>query len=215
MAERKSAEQVKDDRATRSQKNSEAAHKQNEPAVKAREDRDKAVREVAEEEREARLAAAEEETEAEEPKKVHKLTGKPGSGAGLRPGDWIAPSSNPGAAARIPTQPLQPEALQSHGKGILHDKDLDNPPYDLGDPVVTDEGPSGSGSPSNLSHARTVDKAAERKKAESLSPRGRSLDPDNSTVGAGGVGDATASPKPIGTRGGKKNSRSGGSNPGI
>lgn len=217
MANRKTAEQIKEDRASLAAKKSDELHKENEPAVKAREERDEAVRELMdkEHEKEVELAEALSEVEEESKGKVHKLSAKPGSAAGLKPGDWFAPSSNPGAAAMVPTQPLQPESLQSHGKGILADKDLDNPPYNVGDPLHTDEGPSGSGSPSNLRAGKRVDKAAERKKAEGQTSRARTMDPDNPTMTGSGKPDPTASPLPIGTRGGGKNSRSGGSNPGI
>lgn len=142
--------------------------------------------------------------------------GKPGSGAGLKPGDWHAPASNPGAAAQVPSQPLQPESLQSHGKGILYDKDLDNPPYDSGDPQLVDEGPSGSGSPSNAhAHSRSIDKTAEQHKAAKATPRSKQADPDNPAIGRGGKKDATASPNPIGSAHASKNSVAGGSNSGI
>lgn len=133
--------------------------------------------------------------------------GKPGSGAGLKPGDWHAPKSNPGAAARVPSQPLQPESLQSHGLGILHDKDLDNPPYDVDDPEAVDESPSGT--------PPVVDKKAERKKAEKASAKFKQLDPDNPTIGGGGRKDATASPNRIGSRTASKADVAGGSNSGI
>lgn len=136
------------------------------------------------------------------------LDGKPGSGAGLKPGSRFAPASNPGAAARVPNQPLQPESLQSHGKGILHDKDLDNGAYTGGvDPAEVDAGPSGS-------HPDVVDKEAERTKADRATARSKQLDPDNPTRAYKGK-DATASPKPIGTHHTGKNSVAGGSNSGL
>jgi hypothetical protein len=134
--------------------------------------------------------------------------GKPGSGAGLKPGMLHAPASNPGAAARVPSQPLQPESLQSHGHGILFDKDLDNPPYDAADPAEVDAAPSGS-------NPEAVDKEAEVEKAEAASPAFKQHDPDNPTWGAGGRKDATASPNPIGSRTRSKNNVAGGSNSGI
>lgn len=212
---RKSAEQVKEERATRAQERSETAHEANQPAVEARDIRDAAITEQQEAEFEEQVKRAEESNKATaSDKKKATVLSKPGSAAGLKPGDLIAPSSNPGAAARIPDQPLQPESLQSHGFGILYDKDLDNPPYNEGDPAETDRSPSGSGSPSNLGHARHVNKDAEVKKAESLSSAGRMLDPDNPSFTGAGTKDATASPRPIGTHRAGKNNRAGGSNSG-
>ena len=97
---------------------------------------------------------------------------------------------------------MQPESLQSHGKGIIYDKDLDNPPYDTGDPEETDAGPSGS-------VADVVDKNAEVEKAQKATPRAKQADPDNPAIGARGRKDATASPNPIGQRHSSKNAVSG------
>lgn len=219
MAKSKSEEEVKDARAKRNAESQKALKRQNEGATSAR-DVLKAHRgEVKQKELEDQIAKAEAESEAKEKtkksEKVHLLDStKVASGAGLKPGDLFAPKSNPGAAARVPSQPLQPESMQSHGKGILFDKDLDNPPYNEGDPEYVDQGPSGSGSPTNDIFSRGVDKEAEQRKAESLSSEGRQYDPDNTTVAAGGKKDPTASPHPIGTGAGSKTNTPGGSNSG-
>lgn len=182
------------------------------PGDEARSARD----EVREDRRQARRKALDEQVakleeqatgDVPEEDEITFHDGKPGSGAGLKPGDWHAPRSNPGAAARVPSQPLQPESLQSHGLGLLHDKDLDNPPFDTDDPEAVDEGPSGT--------SPVMDKEAERKKADKASGRFKQLDPDNPTIGAGGRKDATASPNPIGSRTASKADVAGGSNPGI
>lgn len=207
----KSKEDITESRAERAEARNEELREQNKPSVEARQVlADHASEKQADENKRAMKRVEDEQAEAEKGKKgkVHTL-GKPGSGAGLKPGDWFAPSSNPGAAAQVPDQPLQPESLQSHGKGIIFDKDLSNPPYDTGDPLETDAGPSGTHSHS------TVDKDAERKKADKATSRSRMSDPDNPTDHARGKKDATASPNPIGTTGGKKNSRAGGSNSGT
>lgn len=216
MAKRQTKEHVKETRSKRAKQTAEEATKANVPAQKARDLRNTANREAAEKRHEEEVEAMERETEskAKTVKAKAVVVGKPGSGAGLKPGDYFAPATNPGAAAMVPTQPLQPESKQSHGKGILYDKDLDNPPYDVGDPLKTDEGPSGTGSPSNTGDGKGVDKAAERKKAERATPRSKQLDPDNPTRGRTGR-DATASPKPIGTHGRSKADVPGGSNSGV
>lgn len=209
MAKRKSKEEVRQTRAARASADHEERAEASAPVRKAREIRKEAIDKATKEGREKQVdLMAEEKDDKKEKEKVTLHDGKPGSGAGLRPGMLHAPKSNPGAAARVPSQPLQPESLQSHGLGILYDKDLDNPPYDTGDPLETDEGPSGS-------NPGVVDKDAERKKAEKASPRFKQVDPDNPTIGAGGRKDATASPNPIGSRTKSKNSVAGGSNSGI
>jgi hypothetical protein len=155
--------------------------------------------------------AVEAQEAEEDPKRrkvhLHEGQGAPTEGVGLKPGDWHAPASNPGAAARVPDQPLQPESMQSHGKGILFDKDLSNPPYDTGDPLATDASPAGSRSPSNTGVGGGVDKETERKRLDSPA-RAKELDPDNPTQ------DATASPNPAGTTHSSHANRPGGSNPG-
>lgn len=222
MAKKQSKEAVKEARGKRAHEEGERAHKASEPAREARDIRNESIKEEAKARRMAQIDLMAEEEESGRKRisagqgKVTLHDGKPGSGAGLRPGQLHAPKSNPGAAAAVPNQPLQPESLQSHGLGILYDKDLDNPPYDVGDPEATDEGPSGSGSASNAhAHSRTIDKQLERKKAEKATPRSKQLDPDNPAIGRGGKKDATASPEPIGTRNGSKNAQAGGSNPGT
>ena len=210
MANIKSPSDVKEERAERARAAAEKRAKDNEKVVEARKTRKEHLAEVSKKESQRVVAAAEKDAEAiEEEKagaKVHELSGKPGSGAGLKPGDWFAPASNPGAAARVPSQPLQPESLQSHGKGIIYDKDLENPPYDAGDPMEVDAPPSGI--------LPSIDKAAEVEKQEKMSSRAKLADPDNPTVMAGGKPDATASPNPIGSRGQRKADTPGGSNPG-
>jgi hypothetical protein len=210
MAKAKTKEAVTQARAARSHDEHEARKKANAPVEKAREVRKAHIDEAtkAERQKQVDLLAEDDKADKKDKEKVTLHDGKPGSGAGLRPGQLHAPKSNPGAAARVPSQPLQPESLQSHGLGILYDKDLDNPPYDTGDPLETDEGPSGS-------NPGVVDKDAERKKAEKASPRFKQQDPDNPAIGAGGRKDATASPDPIGSRTKSKNSVAGGSNSGI
>ena len=212
MAKRATKEQTKSDRAARASADNEEAAKKNAPARKARDIRNETVREQVKKSRLAAVEAAAAEDEADSKKKgtakVHLHDGKPGSGAGLKPGDLHAPKSNPGAAAPVPSQPLQPESLQSHGKGILYDKDLDNPPYDVGDPAETDASPAGS-------VEGRVDKKAERQKAEKATARSKQADPDNPAIGARGKKDATASPNPIGSSASSKNAVAGGSNPGI
>lgn len=204
-----SKEQTRAARSARAQETAEAATKRSEPARKARDVRNESLREEVKKKRLAEIdLAAEDESKARKAEKPVLLDGKPGSGAGLKPGDLFAPRSNPGAAARVPNQPLQPESLQSHGKGLLFDKDLDNPPYDTGDPEETDAGPSGS-------VEGPVDKKAERQKADKATVRSKQSDPDNPAIGRGGKKDATASPNPIGSRPGSKNALAGGSNPGI
>jgi hypothetical protein len=231
MAKKQSKEQVRETRVKRTADADEKRAAADAPVRRARQIRNDHMKDEIKKSRERlvdRFAAQEDEDEkgfeTDDKGKVKgggkkSLTlhdGKPGSGAGLKPGDWHAPASNPGAAARVPSQPLQPESLQSHGKGILYDKDLDNPPYDSGDPALVDEGPSGSGSPSNAhAHSRSIDKAAERKKAEKATPRSKQADPDNPAIGRGGKKDATASPNPIGSRHASKNAVAGGSNSGI
>lgn len=180
------------------------------PARQARDERNEALQKQQLEQREKEIDLAEKEDEGSSKRKLEKptlLDGKPGSGSGLKPGDWFAPKSNPGAAARVPMQALQPESLQSHGKGILGDKDLDNPPYDTGDPAEVDASPAGS-------RPEMVDKEAETKKADRATADFKTKDPDNPTVGAGGKKDATASPEPIGSRSRSKTNVSGGSNSG-
>lgn len=212
MAKRSTKEETRSARAKRTSADTDEAEKNNAPARKARDIRNEALREEIKAQRLAAVdLAADEEDEKSSKRgagKPHLLDGKPGSGAGLKPGDLFAPKSNPGAAARVPMQPLQPESLQSHGKGILFDKDLDNPPYDTGDPEETDAAPAGS-------VEGVVDKDAERKKAEKATPHSKQSDPDNPAVGARGKKDATASPNPIGSRHASKNSVAGGSNSGI
>lgn len=207
---KKSKEEARSARAKRSAAANEDAAKKSAPARKARDIRNSHRQEQVKSARERQidLAAKAEEDDTKKASKPHLLDGKPGSGAGLKPGDWFAPKSNPGAAAQVPNQPLQPESLQSHGKGIVYDKDLDNPPYDVGDPEETDAGPSGA-------VEGPIDKAAERKKAEKATARFKQSDPDNPTIGARGRKDATASPAPIGTRNASKNAVAGGSNSGI
>ena len=210
MAKKVSKEQTREERSKRSQRSTEEAAKKNKPAESARKVRNDYNRKEAEErhQREVDIMADAADADAKV-KKAEKptLVGRPGSGAGLKPGDVFAPSSNPGAAARVPSQPLQPESLQSHGKGILYDKDLDNPPYDTGDPEATDEGPSGS-------TPEQADKEAERKKAEKATPRSKQLDPDNPARGRSGR-DATASPRPIGRHAKSRADVAGGSNSGV
>lgn len=211
MAKKPSKEQVRETRAARAQEASDKAQKASAPARKARDIRNDTRKEEIKKERQKQIDLAAEEEESAKPKTARAVTlldGKPGSGSGLKPGDHFAPKSNPGAAARVPTQPLQPESLQSHGKGILHDKDIDNPPYDTGDPEETDASPAGS-------VEGPVDKKAEREKAEKATPKFKQNDPDNPAIGARGKKDATASPNPIGTRHTSKNARAGGSNSGI
>lgn len=210
MAKKKSKEEVREARSNRSQADAAEQAKRSAPARKARDIRNTHLKESikADRERQIDLAADRDEQETKKASKPTVLDGKPGSGAGLKPGDWFAPKSNPGAAAQVLSQPLQPESLQSHGKGILYDKDIDNPPYDTGDPEETDEGPSGS-------QGHVVDKDAERKKAEKATPRFKQADPDNPAVGARGKKDATASPNAIGSRHSSKNAVAGGSNSGI
>lgn len=210
MAKAKSKDEVREARGKRRQEQTAEAKKANKPADEARKVRNAARDERVKEERQKeidRMVAAEEDSDKKSKGKVHTLKDKPGSGAGLKPGDLYAPSSNPGAAARVPDQPLQPESMQSHGKGIIYDKDLDNPPYDVGDPEEVDAPPSGS--------TPRIDKEAERKKAEKMTPRAKQHDPDNPTLGAGGRKDATASPNPIGSSNQSKNRTAGGSNSGI
>lgn len=212
MAKKKSKEEVTEARSKRTKAAADERVKQSAPARKARQIRNEHLKEQIKNERMRQVDLhAEEEEKSAKAKTAGKptmLDGKPGSGAGLKPGDLYAPKSNPGAAARVPSQPLQPESMQSHGKGLIYDKDLDNPPYDTGDPVETDEGPSGS-------VADVVDKKAERQKAEKATPRFKQVDPDNPAIGRGGKKDATASPNPIGTRHSSKNAVAGGSNSGI
>jgi hypothetical protein len=188
----KSKTQAQAERAERSKENSAKAHKANEPMKKAREVRKETLD----------AQAKEEPKKAEKP---HMLDGKPGSGSGLKPGDLFAPKSNPGAAARVPSQPLQPESLQSHGLGILYDKDLDNPPFDTGDPEVTDRGPFG------IKDEEATDEEA--RKAENATSRSKQHDPDNPAIGARGLKDATASPNRIGSKS-RKSDTAGGSNSG-
>lgn len=148
MAKKPHAHEVKETKGTQSKA---AAHKEVDRDALAQESRDVLAKhrdKVAADEQVAAEAAVNAEKDTK--KKVFLHDGKPGSGAGLKPGDWHAPASNPGAAARVLDHPMQPESAQSHGMGIIYDKDLANPPYDQGDPKKTDEGPSGSGSPSNL-----------------------------------------------------------------
>lgn len=211
MAKKATKEAVHEARSKRTQAASAAAEKRNAPARKARDIRNEHLRGEIKKSRERLVdlhAEDDEDTKTKKSERPTLLDGKPGSGAGLKPGDLYAPKSNPGAAARVPSQPLQPESMQSHGKGLLYDKDLDNPPYDTGDPEETDAGPSGS-------VEGPVDKEAERKKAEKASPRFKQSDPDNPAIGRGGKKDATASPNPIGSRHSSKNAVSGGSNSGI
>lgn len=180
-----------------------------EPIRKARQVRDEALNEQKKEETDRALKAAEamEKADAEKQPKPKLLDGKPGSGAGLKPGDWFAPKSNPGAAAQVPSQPLQPESLQSHGKGILYDKDLDNGAFAANvDPEVVDAGPFG------LTDEDQTE--AERDKAERATSRFKQVDPDNPTMGAGGRRDATGSPRPMGSHRTSKNAVPGGSNSG-
>lgn len=211
MAKRATKEETRSVRAKRASADVEAATKANAPARKARDVRNDALRDEIKKQRLAQVDLAAEEEDKETKKaasKPHLLDGKPGSGAGLKPGDLFAPKSNPGAAARVPMQPLQPESLQSHGKGLLFDKDLDNPPYDTGNPAETDAAPAGS-------VEGRVDKDAERKKAEKATARSKQSDPDNPAIGARGRKDATASPNPIGSSASSKNAVAGGSNPGV
>lgn len=210
MAKKLSKEQVRETRETRSQERAAEATKANAPARQAVEVRNDALKEHIRTSREEELDAVVEDDKRRagpQDKKPFLLDGKPGSGAGLKPGDLFAPKSNPGAAARVPMQPLQPESLQSHGLGILYDKDLDNPPYNTGDPLVTDEGPSGV--------MDEEQSKAEAKKAEKATSRSKTLDPDNPTIDGRGRGDATASPNPIGSSQRSKNAVAGGSNSGI
>jgi hypothetical protein len=203
----KSKTQAQAERAERSKENSAKAHKANEPMKKAREVRKETLDAQAKEEREAEINRGVEDEKAQPKKaeKPHMLDGKPGSGSGLKPGDLFAPKSNPGAAARVPSQPLQPESLQSHGLGILYDKDLDNPPFDTGDPEVTDRGPFG------IKDEEATDEEA--RKAENATSRSKQHDPDNPAIGARGLKDATASPNRIGSKS-RKSDTAGGSNSG-
>ena len=205
---RKTKEEITKAKAERSANETRTAKERNKPLEEARETRAARREEQVQEERQRQVdkAAEEDEADARQSKKPTMLDGKPGAGSGLKPGDMFAPKSNPGAAARVPDQPLQPESLQSHGKGIIYDKDLDNPPYGAGDPEAVDEGPSGS--------LTTEQKKAERDKAEKATSRFKQHDPDNPTMGAGGRKDATASPSPIGSRP-TKSDRAGGSNSGT
>lgn len=183
------------------------AVKRNAPARKARDIRNEAMKKNEIARRERILArASEEDEDAKKAAKPTLLDGKPSAGAGLKPGDFFAPKSNPGAAARVPDQPLSPDSKQSHGKGILYDKDLDNGAFASGDPEEIDAAPSGS-------NPKVVDKAAEVKKAEKATGRSRMADPDNPTLGYKG-GDATASPNPIGSTHTSKSDLAGGSNSG-
>lgn len=194
-------------RAARSQEESAAQQKKNAPARKARDIRNQALRDSEKQRRDEMLDAhVAEDAKAKKAEKPTLLDGKPGSGAGLKPGDLFAPKSNPGAAARVPMQPLSPDSKQSHGKGILYDKDLDNGAFAEGDPEAIDAAPSGS-------NPDVVDKDAEVKKAEKATARSRMTDPDNPTTGYKG-GDATASPNPIGTHRRSKSDIAGGSNSG-
>lgn len=195
-------------RANRAQEEGEAAAEASEPARRARDIRNDALKEQEKERRQAVLDQANESEErSKKAAKPHLLDGKPGSGAGLRPGDFFAPKTNPGAAAMVPTQPLSPDSLQSHGKGILYDKDLDNGAFAAAaDPADIDAAPFGS-------NPDVVDKDAEVEKAEKATPKSRMADPDNPTIGYKGA-DATASPNPIGTRRRSKSDISGGSNSG-
>lgn len=218
MAKRKSKEQVAEDRSKRQQAQVKEEYEASAPVREARQVRNDYVREQAKQRSLAALdqSVNEADPEFKKSQKPHLLeSAKPGSGAGLKPGDWFAPKSNPGAAARVPSQPLQPETLQSHGKGIIFDKDLDNPPYDAGDPVETDEAPSGTGSRTNArSQDRGVDKEAEREKAEKATPRSKMTDPDVRARGRRGK-DATASPEPIGSHAHSRTDVPGGSNSGV
>jgi hypothetical protein len=207
MAKKASKEQVREARAKRAADHADDTAEATATIEKARADRDEALTDEEDARREEELKAAEEDEDADEAQQVTLHDGKPGSGAGLKPGDWHAPASNPGAAARVPTQPLQPESLQSHGKGILHDKDLDNGAFASGgDPSVVDQGPFGTvGEEATLREAEKADKATARFKQR---------DPDNPTIGGGGRKDATASPNPIGSSRRSKNAVPGGSNSG-
>jgi hypothetical protein len=211
VLKRKKAEQAEEARETRSaraQEEHEEAVERSAPAREARQVRNDALREQMNAARQRELDAAAQAEEEEDEKDVALLDEKPGSGSGLKPGDYFAPTSNPGAAARVPVQPLQPESLQSHGKGIVFDKDLDNPPYGTDDPEAVDAGPSGS-------NPRFVDKEAEVEKAEKATSRYKTSDPDNPAIGRGGKKDATASPNPIGSHRASKNAVAGGSNSGV
>src|SRR5687767_11735619 len=138
---KKSKDQVAAERSERVKDRAEMAKETREKMETLREERKEAIKGQTEEQRERLLRDAEDQEEEEQPD-PYLLTGKPGSGAGLKPGDWFAPESNPGAAARVPAQPLQPESLQSHGKGILHDKDLENGPFNgVDDPEEIDAAP--------------------------------------------------------------------------
>lgn len=122
----------------------------NEQLAQDRKDRDKALATKAADR--AKAAEGEDPLEGEQASEIGGSDGeqeyRPLKGA--KPGDVIVPRSNPGAAARIPAKPLQPESLQSHGEGILYDKDTANPPYNVENAEEVDEGPSGSGSEENL-----------------------------------------------------------------
>ena len=201
-------EKQKTARAARGQEEIENAADAQEASAEARSIRDEARKgdEADPLEEARRIRDEEEEAEAKQPKPKLLDAKKPGSGAGLKPGDLFAPASNPGAAARVPSQPLQPESMQSHGKGIVFDKDLDNGAYAGQDPYEVDAAPSGS-------NPRTVNKALEVEKANTMTARAKTLDPDNPAVGARGK-DATASPNPIGTRSRSRADVAGGSNSG-
>lgn len=194
---KKNSEDVKAERSKRAQDETEHREEAQEKVREARQIRREAQDEQvkAARDRQIDLAEAAEDDDEDRPK-PKMLDGKPGSGSGLKPGDWFAPKSNPGAAAQVPTRPLQPESLQSHGKGIIYDKDLDNPPYGDDDPEAVDASPSGS-------RPSAVDKDAELKKANKATSRFKQNDPDNPTVGARGK-DATASPNPIGSGTGRR-----------
>lgn len=152
-----SPEDVKAGRTSRAELAAAEAAERDAPAEEAREIQFQARRDEEAERAEAAIkeAQAKAEAAAEEDHPEPTLhDGKVGSGAGLKPGDWHAPASNPGAAAQVPSAPLQPESMQSHGQGILYDKDLCNPPYDLGDPLEVDAPPTGSGAVGNTGGTR-------------------------------------------------------------
>jgi hypothetical protein len=137
---------------------------------KDRQDREAALTKKAEDR--VKAAEGEDPFEGEEQSEVGGETGEKREFRPLKdakPGDIIVPRSNPGAAARIPAKPLQPESMQSHGEGIIHDKDTVNPPYNVENAEEVDEGPSGSGSAENLP-AETEEEKEARLEGEGSDP---------------------------------------------
>jgi len=126
MAKAKTKEAVTQARAARSHDEHEARKKANAPVEKAREVRKAHIDEAtkAERQKQVDLLAEDDKADKKDKEKVTLHDGKPGSGAGLRPGQLHAPKSNPGAAARVPSQPLQPEGPSGSNPGVV-DKDAE------------------------------------------------------------------------------------------